>query len=133
LVKQSIEKYRRGNKEQKETAEILQNIYDKIKEADSSSEIENSFDQVNKDAVLSWQNEWAKVYPTLAQISYNIYNQILGNDVNYTPDKFSVFEADVEVDLDNESGSEEHTSELQSRLHLVCRLLLEKKKTHKLE
>src|SRR2546422_7117258 len=28
--------------------------------------------------------------------------------------------------------SEEHTSELQSRLHLVCRLLLEKKKTVKL-
>src|SRR2546422_8076409 len=27
--------------------------------------------------------------------------------------------------------SEEHTSELQSRLHLVCRLLLEKKKTRK--
>src|SRR2546429_4660921 len=26
--------------------------------------------------------------------------------------------------------SEEHTSELQSRLHLVCRLLLEKKKTN---
>src|SRR2546422_6872277 len=28
--------------------------------------------------------------------------------------------------------SEEHTSELQSRLHLVCRLLLEKKKTETL-
>src|SRR5690625_6387319 len=27
--------------------------------------------------------------------------------------------------------SEEHTSELQSRGHLVCRLLLEKKKKHK--
>src|SRR5687768_17983121 len=27
--------------------------------------------------------------------------------------------------------SEEHTSELQSRLHLVCRLLLEKKKNNK--
>src|SRR3989449_5286812 len=27
--------------------------------------------------------------------------------------------------------SEEHTSELQSRLHLVCRLLLEKKKNSK--
>src|SRR2546429_6782426 len=26
--------------------------------------------------------------------------------------------------------SEEHTSELQSRLHLVCRLLLEKQNTH---
>src|SRR2546422_4578532 len=28
----------------------------------------------------------------------------------------------------SEDRSEEHTSELQSRLHLVCRLLLEKKK-----
>src|SRR5256884_5564532 len=27
--------------------------------------------------------------------------------------------------------SEEHTSELQSRLHLVCRLLLEKKRIHR--
>src|SRR2546429_3221060 len=27
--------------------------------------------------------------------------------------------------------SEEHTSELQSRLHLVCRLLLEQKNTHR--
>src|SRR2546422_1797545 len=32
-----------------------------------------------------------------------------------------------EVGLDD-VRSEEHTSELQSRLHLVCRLLLEKKK-----
>src|SRR5687768_17683451 len=30
-----------------------------------------------------------------------------------------------------EQRSEEHTSELQSRLHLVCRLLLEKKKNQK--
>src|SRR2546429_3723814 len=30
-----------------------------------------------------------------------------------------------------ERRSEEHTSELQSRLHLVCRLLLEKKKSNK--
>src|SRR2546422_1616155 len=29
------------------------------------------------------------------------------------------------------SRSEEHTSELQSRLHLVCRLLLEKKKNQR--
>src|SRR5687768_17850305 len=36
--------------------------------------------------------------------------------------------ADV-VEVAGDAGrSEEHTSELQSRLHLVCRLLLEKKK-----
>src|SRR3989449_3950483 len=33
--------------------------------------------------------------------------------------------------LKGEVRSEEHTSELQSRLHLVCRLLLEKKKKKK--
>src|SRR5205809_3558280 len=40
------------------------------------------------------------------------------------------------VDLRRGSGSsrsEEHTSELQSRLHLVCRLLLEKKKKKKIQ
>src|SRR3989449_6260868 len=34
-------------------------------------------------------------------------------------------------DLLSGERSEEHTSELQSRLHLVCRLLLEKKKTQR--
>src|SRR2546422_7202588 len=36
-------------------------------------------------------------------------------------------------DLFGDVRSEEHTSELQSRLHLVCRLLLEKKKKNKRE
>src|SRR3989449_5975622 len=41
----------------------------------------------------------------------------------------SMTEAEIEVILQRarEKRSEEHTSELQSRLHLVCRLLLEKK------
>src|SRR2546422_3525111 len=34
----------------------------------------------------------------------------------------------VAHEADEDERSEEHTSELQSRLHLVCRLLLEKKK-----
>src|SRR2546429_5155352 len=42
------------------------------------------------------------------------------------PDEFGRHKAlDLIGDL---ARSEEHTSELQSRLHLVCRLLLEKKK-----
>src|SRR5690554_7622288 len=36
--------------------------------------------------------------------------------------------AQVQIQLRLEGRSEEHTSELQSRPHLVCRLLLEKKK-----
>src|SRR2546422_4721349 len=37
----------------------------------------------------------------------------------------------VATDIPPSIRSEEHTSELQSRLHLVCRLLLEKKKKKK--
>src|SRR2546422_8604105 len=37
-------------------------------------------------------------------------------------------EADLARFRSSDHRSEEHTSELQSRLHLVCRLLLEKKK-----
>src|SRR5437899_8594576 len=35
---------------------------------------------------------------------------------------------DIPIRWDDQSRSEEHTSELQSLRHLVCRLLLEKKK-----
>src|SRR2546422_2897055 len=37
-------------------------------------------------------------------------------------------ECAIDIPGDETERSEEHTSELQSRLHLVCRLLLEKKK-----
>src|SRR2546429_4065451 len=49
------------------------------------------------------------------------------------PDRRALMLALLERSLDNmrlaAERSEEHTSELQSRLHLVCRLLLEKKNT----
>src|SRR2546429_3851341 len=37
----------------------------------------------------------------------------------------------LQLSFGSSERSEEHTSELQSRLHLVCRLLLEKKKKKK--
>src|SRR2546422_4201938 len=40
----------------------------------------------------------------------------------------SVLASSLLVNRNHSGRSEEHTSELQSRLHLVCRLLLEKKK-----
>src|SRR2546422_1212423 len=42
-----------------------------------------------------------------------------GSDPSFEPGVRTIYE---------DQRSEEHTSELQSRLHLVCRLLLEKKK-----
>src|SRR2546429_3409826 len=45
-------------------------------------------------------------------------------------DKWSVSEIVAHLGDAEIVRSEEHTSELQSRLHLVCRLLLEKKKNN---
>src|SRR5437868_9665012 len=41
---------------------------------------------------------------------------------------FSIFFLEMALRITSQSRSEEHTSELQSRFDLVCRLLLEKKK-----
>src|SRR2546429_4039877 len=55
--------------------------------------------------------------------------QVTNKEVGLRFDRF-LQELDQELIEDgmSQTRSEEHTSELQSRLHLVCRLLLEKKK-----
>src|SRR3989449_2531619 len=52
---------------------------------------------------------------------------LMGNASRVLPGELRAGAARVEV-TPAKTRSEEHTSELQSRLHLVCRLLLEKKK-----
>src|SRR2546422_7143417 len=51
-----------------------------------------------------------------------MFGGIVSTSARYIASGFSVFSPSL-----NATRSEEHTSELQSRLHLVCRLLLEKK------
>src|SRR3712207_8942492 len=43
---------------------------------------------------------------------------------------FCILLSNISISENINSRSEEHTSELQSRQYLVCRLLLEKKKNH---
>ena len=104
LLKESIDKYKSGNTTQVEIGNILEKIYNKIKNIDNASNIDSKFNKDNRSAVRFWQNEWKKTYPKLKEVNYNIYNSILGNDVNYTPDKLSLFEGDAEIDLENTSS-----------------------------
>src|SRR2546422_4555064 len=57
--------------------------------------------------------------------------RLLWNRVARLLGVIAVVEADADELPRIGDRSEEHTSELQSRLHLVCRLLLEKKKNEK--
>src|SRR3989442_10503337 len=65
---------------------------------------------------------------TLRDAAYPLLGSGKGSDL-YPSVAPSFRNARVQVTTFPRSRSEEHTSELQSRPHLVCRLLLEKKKT----
>src|SRR2546422_6436223 len=60
--------------------------------------------------------------PAAAKVAAALYQLAAGNRSNVKGVGSGVFERKIDT------RSEEHTSELQSRLHLVCRLLLGKKK-----
>src|SRR3989449_1656866 len=68
--------------------------------------------------------EWARRYFNLGPTDRVSGHPPLHFDLS-TFDVFGTFASGAQLHL---VRSEEHTSELQSRLHLVCRLLLEKKK-----
>src|SRR3712207_7987388 len=57
-----------------------------------------------------------------------LYMGIVGLQTNQRYANALFLESDLVVGIGNRWRSEEHTSELQSRQYLVCRLLLEKKK-----
>src|SRR5690606_41989826 len=56
---------------------------------------------------------------------------LLGRAQRYVSDVKTDIQREIDLDEMNKLRSEEHTSELQSRENLVCRLLLEKKKNER--
>src|SRR2546429_3715506 len=76
---------------------------------------------------MRWQSTWPQkdIFHEYALDFAKKVNDMTGGDL-----KIDVLPAGAVVPAFG-LRSEEHTSELQSRLHLVCRLLLEKKKITK--
>src|SRR5438874_10723808 len=66
-------------------------------------------------------------YTTLFR-SFLVFYQVRIMRCNFSNHHLIVFGVVLVFHLEDSSRSEEHTSELQSRRDLVCRLLLEKKK-----
>src|SRR3712207_8563349 len=69
------------------------------------------------------------IYTPIRKVSYDIQDTMVGRMTDFDKLTLSV-ETDGSIEI-RDARSEEHTSELQSRQYLVCRLLLEKKKNLK--
>src|SRR2546422_6591173 len=69
---------------------------------------------------------YTTLFRSLPDDSYRY--EVIAGELVVTPAPSATHQRAVAGLLVRLARSEEHTSELQSRLHLVCRLLLEKKK-----
>src|SRR5260370_31742141 len=72
---------------------------------------------------------WRGLDPDVFDQAHHFLNKIMGA-TNTIVLLFSSLTAALAVRASQVGRSEEHTSELQSHLNLVCRLLLEKKKSN---
>src|SRR5690625_5991839 len=80
----------------------------------------NTDDGVNLSGYITKFDDRAEIFGFYETINRKAFDNTLKEDRNI----LALFDHDTSKIL----RSEEHTSELQSRGHLVCRLLLEKKK-----
>lgn len=108
LVKESIDgllEY--GNEQEKKEGAEYQKVYDKIlKDSNSAEEVMSKVDNQNLEAVNWWIDQWSGKFDSLSDLALNIYNTVLGRDVNYTPDKFKAFSSDEAVeDLSSNESS----------------------------
>ena len=93
LIVDSIKVLEKGDKNHMKLAIEYAKVFNKIlQNSETSEEVFLSASSINSDAVKFWQDQWANKYDQLSDLSENIYNQTLGKDVNYTPDRVSSIE-----------------------------------------
>ena len=97
LIMESIDILRDGTKREQEMADAMEEAYNNIaRDAESIDDVRAAADNINVDAVKFWVDKWASIYPELADVALNIYNKVLDNDINYTPDRYSFLEGSGE-------------------------------------
>jgi hypothetical protein len=89
LVEETLSYMKTGTEKEQSQAVELQKVYDNIlKWSNSIDQVEAKVKDFNKEAVKFWIDEWSNKYDQLQDLSRNVYNVVLGSDINYTPDRF---------------------------------------------
>ena len=86
LIEQTINNLEKGTEDQRKKAETYKEVYDSIlKDSKSIDQVHSKSNKTNLEAVEFWQKEWKALYPKLSDVSLNVYNKVLSEDVNYVP------------------------------------------------
>ena len=89
LIEQSITRLSEGNEAEAKKSQEYQVAYDKIlKDSNSVQEVREKMNKTNLQAVEFVQDMWSEIYEDLSDVSLNVYNSVLGRDLNYTTDTF---------------------------------------------
>jgi hypothetical protein len=100
LLKETIDALKEsGNSDLIKKAEIYEQVYDKIKDDENIDEVKEIIDPINQDAVQTMVDFWKKYYPEFKKIAAEVYNVLLDEDLNYTPEMYEKILNEVSDDL----------------------------------
>ena len=89
LIEESIEVLSEGSELEQKKAELYKEVFDRlVSNSESRWDVIGSMDATNLSAVNWWLGQWDSHYDQMSDVALNIYNKILGKDINYNPDRF---------------------------------------------
>jgi len=83
---------------------VYKQLFESIKDAENIEQVEAMIDPINRDAVKWWTSIFETYYPEVKQIAASVYNTVLEDDINYTPDINEKIIEDNVPDVDQKSS-----------------------------
>ena len=83
---------------------VYKQLFESIKDAENIEQVEEMIDPINIDAVKWWTSIFETYYPEVKQIAASVYNTVLEDDINYTPDINEKIIEDNVPDVDQKSS-----------------------------
>jgi hypothetical protein len=83
---------------------VYKQLFESIKDAENIEQVEAMIDPINIDAVKWWTSIFETYYPEVKQIAASVYNTVLEDDINYTPDINEKIIEDNVPDVDQKSS-----------------------------
>ena len=90
ILEQSIDALKNGTEKERAEGDLYKKVYDKIVDGSKNiDDVVSKSDKNNVEAVDWWTEKWDDIYDELADVSENVYNEVLDRDINFNPRKFS--------------------------------------------